>query len=265
MHYTKTMSCRRSSGSGKLAPTLSMPSGSPRIDRVVCMGLGSFTRQTGSLEGLDPAHRPYFQHIVALSIAEALDDMYKQHSECYGHQSLPVRVIAQDPNYSESDKTVLAENGITVLDDPDGLLAIVKNTFVMSAFPSFPLYEIIADMLPGGPAAIFDASLPIDGHGDSTMAYNDFAAPRVRRMVALYRIHSFKWDEQELSDLNQKMHESMHWLSRMHLFFQPNLSGVDELSPIVVEDIQSREDLIKNMVPSGFQVLRQLFVRSIWG
>ncbi|KAF2451324.1 hypothetical protein P171DRAFT_467920 [Karstenula rhodostoma CBS 690.94] len=138
-----------------------LQSGAPRIDKLVCMGLGSLSRQTGSLNGLDAWFRPYSQHIVALTIAKALDDLYDQRYERYGESESKVRVLAQDPGYSDSDKQVLAENGITVLEDPNGLIAIDEKTFVMSAFPSFPLYEIVADMLPGsGPAAIFDASLP---------------------------------------------------------------------------------------------------------
>ncbi|OAG08543.1 uncharacterized protein CC84DRAFT_1174004 [Paraphaeosphaeria sporulosa] len=148
-----------------------LQSGAPRIDKVVCMGLGSLSRQTGTLSGLDAWFRPYSQHIVALSIAKALDDLYEHQYERYGDNDTRVRVLAQDPGYSDSDKQVLAENGITVLEDPNGLIAIDEKTFVMSAFPSFPLYEIIADMLPGsGPAAIFDASLPASVTGSHHLA-----------------------------------------------------------------------------------------------
>lgn len=237
--------------------------GAPRINKIVCMGLGTLTRQTGSLEGLDARYRPYFQHIVALGIAQGFEELYSKHPGNFGEEVPQVTVLAQDPNYSESDKTLLAEKGITVLEDPSGLLAIDENTFVMSAFPSFPLYEIIADMLPNGPAAIFDASLPTDGKLGSTMRCNEFAAPRVRKLLAKYRIYDFRWDEVELSDMNDKMQEALHWLPRMHLFFQPNPEDNDQLDPKIMEDIQERQQLVGTMLPSGAQLFYQRILRSV--
>ena len=239
-------------------------SGAPRVEKIVCMGLGTLTRQTGSLEGLDAKHRPYFQHIVALIIARSLQELYAEHPERYGEQKSDVRVFAQDPNYSASDKAVLLENNITVLEDPNGLLAIDEHTFVMSAFPSFPLYEILADMLPNGPAAIFDASLPTDGKLGSTMRCNEFAAPRVRKMLAGYRIYQFRWDDQELSGMNNKMEEALHWLPRMHLFFVgQGDSNTEERNPKMEEDIQKRQDLIDEMFLGGVQLLYQRVLRSV--
>ncbi|KAJ4301773.1 hypothetical protein N0V90_003867 [Kalmusia sp. IMI 367209] len=235
-------------------------SGAPRIHKVVCMGLGSLTRQVG---GPDAWFRPYFQHIVALSIAQAFDDLYKQHPERYGQSSKRVRLLAQDPSYSESDKHVLADNGFTVLEDPNGLLAIDKNTLVMSAFPSFPLYEIIADMLPGGPAAIFDASLPTVFRLDSLMRYNEFAAPRVKQMLNGRLIYRLKWDEIELHRMNKKLLMAVHWLPRMKLFFEPSDGAAGGLSTKVIEDIQRREELITAMLPSGVQLLRQRLQRFV--
>lgn len=237
--------------------------GAPRIDKIVCMGLGTLARQTGSLEGLDARHRPYFQHIVALGIAQGLEELYSNLPEHFGKEVSQVSVIAQDPNYSESDKTLLAEKGITVLEDPNGLLAIDEQTFVMSAFPSFPLYEIIADMLPTGPAAIFDASLPTDGKLGSTMRCNEFAAPRVKRLLAGYRMYDFRWDEDELSDINNRMQEALHWLPRMHLFFKSNHEGDDQLHPNITKDIQKRQQRVGDMIPSGAQLLYQRILRSV--
>ncbi|KAL5399327.1 hypothetical protein PMIN06_004901 [Paraphaeosphaeria minitans] len=243
-----------------------LQSGAPRMDKVVCMGLGSLSRQTGTLSGLDAWFRPYSQHIVALSIAKALDDLYEQQYERYGEIDTKVRVLAQDPGYSDSDKQVLAENGITVLEDPNGLLAIDENTFVMSAFPSFPLYEIIADMLPGsGPAAIFDASLPtsVTGpHVSSAMRFNEFAAPRVKKMLREWRAHALRWDEQELLEINEKLQMAVDWLPRMHLFLQGS-SGLKNVDQRIEEDIHQRQNTVDEMLPSGIQWLRQHIIRLI--
>ncbi|KAJ4352378.1 uncharacterized protein N0V89_007726 [Didymosphaeria variabile] len=243
-----------------------LQSGGPRVDKVVCMGLGSLTRQTGSLNGLDAWFRPYSQHIVALSIAQALDELYDQHYERYGEDKSKVRVLAQDPGYSNSDKQILVENDITVLEDPEGLLAIDENTFVISAFPSFPLYEIIADMLPAGPAAIFDASLPIsvtDTPVSSSMQYNEFAAPRVKKMLQGWQAHELRWDEQELLDMNQKLKMAVDWLPRMRLFLKPNDSSWEGDNEKVTEDILRRRNRLDEMVPSGVKLLRQRILRLI--
>lgn len=231
-----------------------LQSGAPRINKVVCMGLGSLTRQTG---GADAFFRPHFQHIVAVSVAQALDDLYSEHPERYGTSSKQVRLIAQDPSYSLTDKHVLAENGFDILEDPVGLLAIDKNTLVMSAFPSFPLYEIIADILPGGPAAIFDASLPTEFHLDSFMQYNEFAAPRVKQMLHGRLIYKPKWDEGELGRMNKKLRLAMEWLPRMNLFFEPRDATSGSLSADIVDEVRKRDDLIAAMLPSGVQLLYQ--------
>jgi hypothetical protein len=242
-----------------------LQSGAPRVDKVVCMGLGSLSRQADTLKGLDAWFRPYSQHIVALSIAQALDDLHEQHHERYGNSKSKVRVLAQDPGYSDSDKQVLAENDITVIDDPNGLIAIDEKTFVMSAFPSFPLYEIIADMLPDGPAAIFDASLPTsvtDAQFSSAQQYNEFAAPRVKKMLQGWRGHDLRWDEQELSNINQKLQMAVDWLPRMRLFLRENSStAIDDEK--IYNDILRRKGILDEMLSSGVQWLRQRILRLI--
>lgn len=241
-----------------------LQSNAPRIDKVVCMGLGGLTRQTGSLNGLDAWFRPYFQHIVALSISEALDDLYTEHPERYGGSTSPVKILAQDPGYSHSDKQILSEHGIAVVEDPHGLLAIDESTFVMSAFPSFPLYEIIADMLPAGPAAVFDASLPGDvSQVDSAMRCNEFAAPRVKRMFQGWQIYEPRWDEQELFEIGQELQLAVDWLPRMMLFFQP--SSAEEPSVKVREDVQRRRDACNAMMLSGVRLWGQWLLRSVLG
>lgn len=241
----------------------------PRIDKVVCMGLGSLSRVTGSLNGLDAWFRPYSQHIVALTIAAALDDLYHRSYRRYGEDATKVRVLAQDPGYTNSDKQILADNGITVVEDPSGLIAIDEKTFVMSAFPSFPLYEIIADMLPGsGPATIFDASLPpsiTSGTVSSAMRYNEFAAPRVKKMLQGWSAHAFRWDEQEFLDINERLQMAVDWLPRMHLFLRHRTATTApvEIDAEIDEQMVQISDTIDELLPSGFQWLRQRIIRLI--
>lgn len=242
-----------------------LQSDAPQIHKVVCMGLGSLTRQTGTLNGLDAWYRPYFQHVIALSIAQAFNDLHDQHPERFGESKYEVHVLAQDPGYSQSDKQVLAENDMTVLDDPDGLLVIDKNTFVMSAFPSFPLFEIIADMLPEGPAAIFDASLPATiNHTQvkSAQQYNEFASPRVKKMLQGWQAHDFKWDEQELLEIDRKLHMAVDWLPRMRLYLRNNSSP--QADEEITSEIERRKDVLHELLaPSGLSSLRRCILRLI--
>ena len=237
-----------------------LQSSAPRISKVVAMGLGTLSP---NVLRPDDRYRPCSQHVIALSIAEALDNLYEQHPERYGQSTQRVCVLAQDPSYSESDKQLLTEHGFSVVDDPDGLLAIDKNTLIMSAFPSFPLFEIVADILPGGPAAIFDASLPTGFTVDSLMTYNEFATPRVRKMLQGRLIHRLKWDESDLHQIEEKIPMAVHWLLDMKLFFQTASSEPTGNSNKVIEDIQRRENLIRSFIPGAFQLLRQRLFSAI--
>jgi hypothetical protein len=85
----------------------------------------------------------------------------------------------------------------------------------------------------------------------------------VRKLLARYRIYDFRWDEEELSDMNDKMQEALHWLPRMHLFFQPGPGDDDQLDPKIMEEIQERQQLVGTMLPSGAQLFYQRILRSV--
>ena len=57
-----------------------------------------------------------------------------------------MQCFAHDPAYGDADKSVLAQNGITVLEDPAGFLQLDDKTAVISIGPSFPSNEIICDI-----------------------------------------------------------------------------------------------------------------------
>lgn len=81
--------------------------------------------------------RSSFQHALMLTMREVLGKE-KGNSEmiCY----------AQDPAYTDVDKCILMETGITVLDDPEAFLVVDESTVVFSCSPNVPVRQIISDI-----------------------------------------------------------------------------------------------------------------------
>ncbi|KAF2118103.1 hypothetical protein BDV96DRAFT_596976 [Lophiotrema nucula] len=68
-----------------------------------------------------------------------------------------IEIIAQDPAYTPLDETLLSQlsttHPITVLNDPDALLAINDSTLVMSCYATFPIKQIVADLAAESPSS----------------------------------------------------------------------------------------------------------------
>ncbi|KAK1764742.1 hypothetical protein QBC33DRAFT_561423 [Phialemonium atrogriseum] len=54
--------------------------------------------------------------------------------------------FAQDPLYEDADKTVLAETGISVLENPLAFLEVDDTSLVFSLSPETPVRQIVADI-----------------------------------------------------------------------------------------------------------------------
>ncbi|KAL5049033.1 hypothetical protein BDW71DRAFT_217705 [Aspergillus fruticulosus] len=57
-----------------------------------------------------------------------------------------IRCYAQDPAYTEADRSLLRSIGIQPLDDPKGFLEIDDETLVFSVSPNVPVKQIVADV-----------------------------------------------------------------------------------------------------------------------
>ena len=55
-------------------------------------------------------------------------------------------MLCPDPIYRIEDKTVLAEAGFTVVDDPRGVLHVDDASVVISVSPDIPVRQIVADI-----------------------------------------------------------------------------------------------------------------------
>ncbi|CAN9450800.1 unnamed protein product [Alternaria sp. RS040] len=136
-----------------------------RITNIVCIGLGTLY-----MPGSKNAN-PAMQHIVASSIAQDLERVYK--AEGFPVDT-PITIIAQDPAYNELDRVILSELPVPIktVSDPEGFLAINESSLVFSCYPGVPVKQLVADLsseAPGGkgPAALFlNRNLIGKAHGD---------------------------------------------------------------------------------------------------
>ncbi|KAI9166399.1 hypothetical protein HJFPF1_02500 [Paramyrothecium foliicola] len=91
------------------------------------MTLGGSSSETSAL-----------QHVLALYLREFLSARSK------GTQT--IACFAQDPIYTKEDRKVLANAGMTVLDDPRGLLEIDETSVVLAIASNIPTRQIVADI-----------------------------------------------------------------------------------------------------------------------
>ena len=104
------------------------------IQQIVAFACGSI--------GHDPERqtlRSSFQHILVLTLRNILS---KKQEDLGG-----ISCYAQDPEYSDVDIHILRENGITVLDDPEGFLKVNDSTLVISCAPQVPVKQITLDLV----------------------------------------------------------------------------------------------------------------------
>lgn len=77
------------------------------------------------------------QHALMLTIKESLRNL---------QASSGIQCFAQDPIYTEIDKTVLQEVGITVLEDPRAFLEVSDESIVLSFGPDIPVRQVVTDL-----------------------------------------------------------------------------------------------------------------------
>lgn len=102
------------------------------LTKIVGIAAGSLLREG---EWADAA---FFQHAAIHAIAQAL------HLKAY----------CQDPAYAGTEKELLAQLDITILQDPDAFLEVDSSSVVMSICPGVPAKQIIADDQTYWPAAM---------------------------------------------------------------------------------------------------------------
>lgn len=104
----------------------------PGITKIIAFACSSISRDDDQLR-----HRTAQQHALILTLRDMLQA---------SQPGVQIKCLAQDPAYTEVDKTVLSEVGITVVDDPQGFLEVDDQSVVLSFSPNVPVRQIITDL-----------------------------------------------------------------------------------------------------------------------
>jgi hypothetical protein len=116
------------------------------VDKVLCLGLGSLSARLNHSKRAEPGYqnqesRSITQHAAAITIAQILSTPLGAEGG-----ASTVQILAQDPEYGDLDEQFFSELGITVLKDPQGLLAVDEKTLVISVACNVPQKQIVADL-----------------------------------------------------------------------------------------------------------------------
>ncbi|KAI1175711.1 hypothetical protein F4777DRAFT_588349 [Nemania sp. FL0916] len=187
----KSQFCKLLSGNGS--------GNGKKVTKVVCFGLGDMNfkgpdwwrsandskpenereSQTHLVEGA------YIHHAIALTMADIA-------RSCARSESTGIRLLTQDPAYSNETEDFLRKIGFEVVGKhgAGGFAELDDECIVFSAFAPAPLKQIIADL--ARPAAIICAKRSTDTvfHGPKK-PYGDPDAPRTRQMWKDYEGSDF--------------------------------------------------------------------------
>jgi hypothetical protein len=198
------------------------------ITKIVCVGLGK----------LNPAAAWYgsaVQHLAVFSMAEALDAI---NQELFPTTS-SVQIIAQDPSYEPADHTLLPEFTSSQIvftnTEPENLLAIDKNTLVVTAFlpVNVPLVQIIADMFADGEET--GPGMIICDRDDTLSVDKRLYCLRMDRYspsVAKFLLQNYQqqekfddWDQECREDAIGDSTTLRYWLPSMNLWVRSDEEG----------------------------------------
>jgi hypothetical protein len=120
-----------------------------KVKKVVCFGLGDICRKPPDWMRRRPALGEHdlatssvrgrmVQHSIALTLAEI----------CRDRTGNEVKLLAQDPDYTEEAKRILTEFGFEIVGNfgAGGFAEVDDDTVVFSVFVEAPLKQIIADI-----------------------------------------------------------------------------------------------------------------------
>jgi hypothetical protein len=126
------------------------------INQIVAFACGSIRND---LDTDQETPRSSCQHSLILTLRDILDGKREDLGS--------VSCYAQEPAYSDTDKLILGDHGITVLDDQDGFLRVDDSTLVISCAPQVPVKQIIIDL--ARPAAMIWNR--IEAHDDTDIVW----------------------------------------------------------------------------------------------
>lgn len=112
----------------------------PKCNKIVVFALGELGAEFDRrwVLGNYWRNRSAGQHTLLLTLRDALASYHREEHNvvCY----------AQDPDYSDVDKWLLADNEIKVVDDPDGFLQVDDSSAVVSVAAEAPIKQVVSDI-----------------------------------------------------------------------------------------------------------------------
>lgn len=136
-----------------------------KVTKVLCFGLGDINRKPPDWWRIENDSQPkdkqvaetsivegaLMHHAIALTVADVA-------RSCAQTADAGVRLLTQDPDYSDETKHMLLEIGFEVVGEhgAGGFAELDDESVVFSPFPSVPVKQIIADL--ARPAAIICAA-----------------------------------------------------------------------------------------------------------
>lgn len=143
--------------------------GNPNVTKVICFGLGDLNLKPLDFWRIDNNSLPKDEqepetiaiegalthHAIALTMVDAV-------RSCVGAGDKEVRLLTQDPGYSNETKRMLRELGFEVIGDygAGGFAELDDTSIVFSTFTKAPVRQIIADI--ARPVAIIHNMSPDD-------------------------------------------------------------------------------------------------------
>ncbi|KAI0548494.1 hypothetical protein F4679DRAFT_596758 [Xylaria curta] len=113
-----------------------------KVTKVVCFGLGdmSFWSSSTRQSNTTGAEAAFEYHAIALTIANI--------ARCTNTGDMGVRLLTQDPMYSDETKDVLREIGFEVVGEhgAGGFAELDDESIVISPSPTAPVKQVIADL-----------------------------------------------------------------------------------------------------------------------
>jgi hypothetical protein len=197
------------------------------IKQIMCFGLGYLRLNN------DGFNSSVYQHMAVFGSAKSLGRYYERP----GQECEKIKIYLQDPSCEQKDRILLRElhermgcsetSEVHFVSEPDGLLAIDRNTLVVTSFVpnQYPLLQIIADlfMQRSGPAAILCDRITVDPEQSLYTLYNR-SSPAVARMLSRrYMVLKKGFEDHELEpDLNETIYgnstDRVYWLHLMDLY-----------------------------------------------
>ncbi|KAI1771529.1 hypothetical protein F4818DRAFT_429316 [Hypoxylon cercidicola] len=177
---------------------LSRVGNTKKVTKIVCFGLGDMNFKPPDWWRIENDSKPekerepetsvvegaFIHHAIALTMADIIT------RSCSRTRYMGVRLLTQDPNYSDETKDMLRKIGFEVVGEygAGGFAELDDESVVFSAFAAAPIKQIIADL--ARPVAIICAE-NTEVFNKFKKPYADPESPRTRQMWKEYQSYNF--------------------------------------------------------------------------